>query len=153
MQPRMISYDEFLVMGVQVSGNPMTLDYRSIWGGRYMKFDAQLVALRADEAYYGVFFEACEAGVVDFVAGVYVAPGTDPIPGVVLRKVPAATYAAFDCTMATISQTWNAIMKEWLPASGYEYDMSCAGYEYYPTGSSADDAPVMIHIPVKEKTG
>jgi len=153
MEPKMVSYDAFLVMGVQVTGNPMELDYRSIWANRYMKLDAQLVALRADEAYYGVFFWTGEGQIMDFVAGVYVAPGTDPIEGVVLRKVPAAQYAVFDCTMAEISQTWMAIMGEWLPASGYEYDGAAAAWEYYQTGSAAPDAPVAIYVPVKVKAG
>jgi predicted transcriptional regulator YdeE len=151
MEPRMVSYDAFLVMGVQVTGIPMEMDFQSIWANRYMKFDAQLVALRADEAYYGVYFWTGEGQTMDFVAGVYVAPGTDPIEGVVLRKVPAASYAVFDCTMATIGPTWIAAMQEWLPAGGYEYDGAKAGWERFPTGSSAPDAPVEIYVPVKAK--
>ena len=116
-----------------------------------MQFDEQLVALRADEAYYGVYFWTGEGEAMDYVAGVYVAPGTDPIEGVVLRKVPAASYAVFDCTMATIAQTWNAIMDEWLPASGHDYNGAAAGWEYYQTGNYAPDAPVAIYVPVKPK--
>ena len=151
MEPTIVSYDEFLVMGVQVTGVPMQLDYASIWANRYMPFDAQLVALRADEAYYGAYFWTGEGEAMDFVAGVYVAPGTDPIPGVVLRKVPAASYAKFSCTMGTLMQTWISAMKEWLPASGYEYDSAGAGWEYYVTGSNAPDAPVAVYVPVKPK--
>ena len=153
MEPTMVSYDEFLVMGVQVTGIPWELNYPSIWANRYMPFDAQLVALRADTAYYGAYFWTGEGEVMDFVAGVYVAAGTDPIPGVVLRKVPAASYAKFGCTMGTLMQTWTAIMKEWLPTSGYEYDSAGAGWEYYESGSSEPETPVAVYVPVKPKAG
>jgi predicted transcriptional regulator YdeE len=150
VEPKMMSCGEWLVMGVQVSGNPMEIDYRSVWADQYMKLDAQLQPLREDEAYYGVFFETAQPNCVDHVAGVRVPVGTDAIPGAVARTVPAAEYAVFGCTVETLGATWNSIMQEWLPASAYEYDVRAAGYERYAAGG-AEDASVAVYVPVVAK--
>ncbi len=151
MEPTFVTREAFVVIGVSVRGNPMALDYRSIWANQFMPHQDELMRLSTDKAYYGVFFETDETEVVDHMAAVAVDAAAQAPAGLVRREVPAATYAVFDCTVKTIGQTWNAIMSEWLPASDYTYDLACASFELYPPGTEGEDGPLAIYVPVKAK--
>lgn len=55
--------------------------------------------------------------------------------------LPGGQYAAthFRGTDAEISQTWNTLLREWLPSSGLQLDPRPC-FEYYAPGSPHDDA-------------
>jgi AraC family transcriptional regulator len=57
-----------------------------------------------------------------------------------VTTVPGGLYASteFEGTSVEIPQVWERILREWLPASGYQLDArSC--FEYYPTDGKYDE--------------
>jgi len=73
--------------------------------------------------------------------------------GLVVREVPAARYAVFECTLKTIGETWDRIFQDWLPASQYENDAPLPSFECFPPDDArAGDFPVSIYVPVREET-
>ena len=89
-------------------------------GERNSKAEVQPLAIEA--AGYGVYFQTDQPGLCDVFGGMAVPPGANVPEGLVLREVPAAQYAVFECSLATIGATWGAIFAEWLPTSEYEED-------------------------------
>jgi AraC family transcriptional regulator len=147
-----IEREAFDVMGVQERVIPANADYGAIWE-RFMTYHDTIRASCADEGYYGVSFCADDReGTVDYVAGMAVQGVTRAPEGLVLRRVPAHRYVEFRCTVRTIGPTWRYAYEEWLPASQFESAHPSADFEYYPPGSESDDSPVMIYIPIRERS-
>jgi len=150
MEPRIVFHDAFTVLGVQERVNNSDPQfYHTLWMERYMPHDEQVKPLSTDKAYYSVYFaldqqEYCLDGMA--VAADAVAP-----EGLVLRQVAAGRYAAFDCTVNTIGQTWQAIFDEWLPRSAFEIPPDASSFEYYAPNTETGDSPVMIYLPIKDK--
>jgi len=151
MEPKIISRDAFTVMGVQERFTPGNEDYDAIWMKRFMSYHDQVQPLSTDKAYYGVSFETGIADTWDYVAGMAVANVGKAPQGLVMREVPPAREAVFQCTVKTIGETFDYIFKEWLPASPYEHDPSSSVFEYYPPDTATSDSPVFLHIPIREK--
>jgi predicted transcriptional regulator YdeE len=61
------------------------------------------------------------------------------------------TYAVFDVNgLKDIPATFDHIMKEWLPASDYEYNEG-PDFELYPEDFSGPADTLQIYFPVKKK--
>jgi predicted transcriptional regulator YdeE len=149
----MVEREAFTVMGLTFRGRPSSLDYADIWCNQFGKVEERLRALSVDKAYYGLYCQTGEEGVVDMVAGMAVPPGEEPSAGLVKREVPSATYAVFGCTMGTIGQTWRAIGADWLPTSGYEWDPAGVCFECFPPDSEdKPDSPLSIFVPVVKRS-
>jgi predicted transcriptional regulator YdeE len=71
--------------------------------------------------------------------------------GLVLREVPSARCAVFECEVKSIHQTYEHILHQWLPESEYEADHPLPNYEHYPPATARPDSPVLICIPIREK--
>lgn len=140
-----------MLAGVLVHGRPKEIDYSDVWMNRYMKFDEFLKPFSIDKAYYGVSFPGGNNGAVDYIAGMVV-ENLDSVPdGLVLREIPAARFAIFQCTLETIGQTFNQIYGIWLPESQYEFDSASADYEFYPPKTATEGDPVWIYLPIKAR--
>jgi AraC family transcriptional regulator len=73
-------------------------------------------------------------------AGVEVGEDFVPSQGVHVTTVPGGRYAcaAFRGRATAIGESWDRILREWLPASGYQLDSrSC--FEYYPPDAEYDE--------------
>ena len=150
MDPRSVDRRAFTVMGIQERFTPENEDFEGIWK-RSMAFHDQIHPHSTDGAYYGVGFAAPgDEHAMDYLAGMAVPAGTPCPEGLVARRVPAARYAVFECTVATIHDTYERIFKEWLPAAPVEHDETKAGFERYPPGTDSADTPVLIHLPIRE---
>ncbi len=149
MEPAISSKESFHVMGVAARGNPMTMDYEDIWTNQFMRHQDHVASVSTRPECYGVYFETDEENIVDMVAGMAVPAGTEAPEGLVVREVPAATCAVFDCTLSTIAQTWGQIMGQWLPGSGYAFDTPKPAVEIYPPGPCDMNAGVQICVPVR----
>jgi hypothetical protein len=68
--------------------------------------------------------------------------------GLVVREVPAATYAVFACPVQTIGQTKRYIFDEWGPRSSFPIDNLAPIFEQYAPAADIV-SPVRIHVPVK----
>jgi AraC family transcriptional regulator len=149
MEPQFVDRPAFTVLGVQVRLNPMTADYPAIWGRLFQPRAGEIQPLSLGDECYGIYFATDEPGMDDYVAGMAVPPGTQARMGFVVREVPAAHDAVFECTIATIAATWRAIFEEWMPKSGFEPDLSAPAMERYAAGCCEESSPVTIHVPVR----
>jgi predicted transcriptional regulator YdeE len=150
LQPSFTDRDAFWVLGIQERADPTQVDYTAFWA-RFEERAAEVQPLAIEAAGYGVYFPAGEGEVCDVFGGMAVAPDTKTPEGLVLREVPAAEYATFECTLNTIGLTWGAILMEWLPASEYESDPGKCCFEHFPPGCHEGTAPVRIFLPVRRK--
>ena len=154
MEPTFVDKPAFAVLGVLNSGDPTALDYGDIWGRQFASRAMDIGPVATERNAYGVYFATEQEGVVEMVAGMAVAIGQEPLEGLVVREVPAAAYAVFECTMAQIGPTWQAIEGEWLPASDCEWDQAGACFELFPPESTgAPNSPLTIYLPVVKKQG
>ena len=149
MTPEFAVREKLKVMGLMEHFTPENEDYEGIWK-RYMAYHDQVSSSSADGAYYGVYFDTGDG--VDYLAGMSV-EGVDVAPeGLTIRDVPAANCAVFKCTVRTIGQKYDEIFRNWLPASRYEHDVPLPVFERYPPDTKTGDDPVLIYIPVREKS-
>ena len=74
-------------------------------------------------------YDACAEVTPDFVAS----------GGALKTTIPGGKYAVlrFKGTVEEIGEAWTALLRDWLPASGYQMD-SRPCFEYYPRGASFD---------------
>jgi AraC family transcriptional regulator len=74
-------------------------------------------------------YDACAEVSPDFVA----------TGGALKTTIPGGKYAVlrFKGTVAEIGEAWTALLRDWLPASGYQMD-SRPCFEHYPRGASFD---------------
>jgi predicted transcriptional regulator YdeE len=153
MKFNIVERDAFTVMGTltRVTPDQENADtYGGIWK-QFESYDANMKPLSIDRRYYGVSFAADQKGVTDYLAGMMVADNATPFDKqLVVRKVPAARYAVFKCTVQTIVQTYQYIFSQWLPSSRYEINPAGGSFEQYAP-KDWQNRPVFIHIPVKNK--
>jgi predicted transcriptional regulator YdeE len=150
--PEIVAREGFTVVGLSVVGNPRTMAYSDIWANQFMPRKAELLPLSIDGGYYAVFYCAGVPDEVEMLVAMATGPAAEPPAGCVKREVPAATYAVFHCTLATIGATW-ASVDEWLARSEYAGDRSeKSDFEYYPPETNGPDSPVQVWVPVKPRT-
>ena len=150
MAPTFVERDGFFVMGIQERFTPEREDHEGIWK-RFMAHHDLLAGLSTDKAYYGVNFGGEGTDDIDYLAGMAVPAGTSCPDGLVLREVPAARYAVFGCTVATIHETYEHSHGPWIAASPYAYDRPKPDFEQYAPGTDSGESAVLIHIPVRDK--
>ena len=149
MEPTFVERDGFTVMGIMERFTPETEDFDGIWK-RYMARHKEIEALSDAKGWYGVCFGGDAEGALHYLAGMAVPAGSTCPDGLAMRDVPAARYAVFECTVATIHETYEHIHHTWLPASRYTYDEPKPGFEHYAPGTDSGDSQVLIHVPVHE---
>jgi len=111
-------------------------------------------------AEYGACFAVNpENGEFSYVIGVEVKDGASVPDEFHTCELPPATYAMFStppCTKEEFSNniqgTWQYIMDDWFPGSGYEYAPGCVDFEYYGEKAMSDTEAVCdIYIPVVKR--
>jgi len=148
MKPRIVDKEPFAVLGITAHGKPSEFNYGEIWNRFMSQYFNKIKQFSIDKAYYGVYFGEQGTELVDLVVGMAVANVGGIPDGLVLREIPSAHYAVFECKMESISQTWGYIYGEWFPTSGYEHDKNY-DFEYFPPDGSEAGSPVYIHVPIK----
>lgn len=123
--------------------------FEDIWMNRFTPRWAEIESFCSDKGFYGVWFGDLGSESTDYLAGMSVENLQGFPSDLVTRDVPAATYAVFECTVRTIGETYDAIFEEWPPGAAYERDLGAPHFEYYPPGTSSQDSPVFIHVPVR----
>jgi predicted transcriptional regulator YdeE len=149
-EPEIIQREKFLVMGAQARfrlGAESGEGFATIW----RDFEAhreQIQVHSTDQKYYGVRFLTGGEDGFDYLAGMAVRPAQAIPAGLVIREVPAATYAVFACPVAAIGPTKRYIFTQWGSQSGREIDSSGVVFEEYPPAEDTQ-SPILIHIPLK----
>lgn len=79
-------------------------------------------------------------------------------PGTYRRRIQGGLYAVFttprvaeDQYVQSIHDTWGQVLSSWLPQSGYEYDETREGYEYYDERDHGETAQMDICVPIRER--
>ena len=111
-------------------------------------------------AEYGACFpEDPQNGIFSYVIGVEAKDNAVIPDDFHVCELPSATYAVFatpPCERSmfskTIQGTWDYILNDWFPSSGYEYASGCVDYELYGELCMGDkDLVCEIYIPVVQK--
>ena len=116
--------------------------------------------VKSHDEYGACFAENPETGEFSYVIGVEVKEDAIIPSTFHVCELPQATYAVFStppCDRAkfseTIQGTWNYIMNDWFPSSGYEYAAGCADYEFYDAKNMTEQNNICdICIPVVKRT-
>lgn len=156
MEPKIILMEGFSVMGVMARVDPDQPGFfDEMWMKRFMPAEERIRKYATDQAYYGVFFHPQDPQApVDYLAGMAVSgPEARAEAGdIVIRQVPSATYAVYECTFRDLGQASDFLLGRWLPASPYEYAHPLPDFEYYPPSCECSDSAVLIYIPVRKKS-
>jgi AraC family transcriptional regulator len=131
-------------------------DYLS--DGRMQKLHGESF-LKSHAEYGACFPENPENGEFAYVIGVEVKEGYDIPDGYHVCTIPGALFAVFSSPPAdesnfspAIQGTWDYIMSEWFPNSGYEFDGNGVDYELYDERCKGKTGKVCdIYIPVVKK--
>jgi len=140
--------ETFWVLGVTERANPMTTNYKALWG-RFEAESGRIGPLAVAQCAYGVYWMV-DPELCDIVAGMAVAADAEVPEGLVKREVPAADYAVFETDMAGISATWAAIYGQWFAAAGYLPVDGAPCFEEFTEGSAEGRAPVRILVAVRK---
>jgi len=150
MQPQFVTKPAFTVVGLLIHTQPKAQEIPALW---------DLFVPRMDEVPYGAepyvsyglidHFKP-ELGQLDYMAGNAVAQVVDLPADMTRWDVPANTYAVFETTLATISDTFDYIYGAWLPTSGYQ-QVTGPYFERYGETFSPDNPTLAIYIPVAKK--
>jgi len=151
-EPAILRRERFWVMGTLTRISPGSESgekFVAIWND-FETLQEQIIPHSTDRKYYGVSFLTAEAGRIDYVAGMAISPVQTVPEGLVVREVPAASYAVFACPASEIGPTYRYIFGEWRAKAGHPIDGSAPAFEQYPPAEDTQ-SPVLIHIPVREK--
>lgn len=140
--------DGFWVMGLVEQATPDAVDYQAFWGklGPHMP---ELARWANTANFYGVYFPTEDREKVDVFAGQGVEGDAEVPAGLVLREVPAATYAVFECALDQIGATWQAIMHQWAPSADHQPLHHHPAFEEYTPGAMSGTDKVRIYLPVQ----
>lgn len=164
MEPRFIGLPETQIAGYILRttcvGNENTRAIPAFWvdymsNGRMEKLHQESF-LKAHAEYGACFPEDSQTGEFQYMIGVALKEDAQAPEGYAVRTIPAASYAVFSSPAASrpeftmkIQGTWDYIMNEWFPSSGYEYAAGCMDYELYDERCMGDkDLVCDIYIPV-----
>ncbi|MBN1259048.1 MAG: AraC family transcriptional regulator [Anaerolineae bacterium] len=150
METKIVKQDAFTVVGMKYHGKSTEGEIPKLWGALMGRMH-EIQNVKPNGLSYGISDNYDEAtGAWDYIAGFEVTAVDEAPEGMVAYEIPAQTYAVFTCTMPTISTTYDAIYKEWLPQLGRERADGPEFELYGPTFDPNDpESQFEIYLPVK----
>jgi AraC family transcriptional regulator len=120
MEPKIVSKEAFSVVGISIRAHVEKHDIPRLWGTLGSRV-CEIQHLVQPGVAYGLTtsFDP-ETGEFDYVAGFGVEQVGHLPEDMGSWDVPAATYAAFTCTLPTMPEMYKHAYETWLPASGYQ---------------------------------
>jgi predicted transcriptional regulator YdeE len=151
MLPGLEDINTFDVMGTLTRVDADGSDLDEVWGAFEQHRD-MLAKVSSGKAYYGVSFRTDDPEKVDYLAGMAVPTGTQPAEGMVIKTLPTALYAQFDCRFHELPGTIEEAHGEWLPSSPYAPDNKAevTNYLRLPPGELNPQAMVSYFFPILE---
>jgi predicted transcriptional regulator YdeE len=149
---RIVTKPAFTLLGLMERFTPDNEDFEGIWK-RFMEHYDPIHALSTDKAYYGACFGTGDERQMDYLAGMTVGGVGEVSKGLTVRVAPASRYAVFECTVTTISNTYDRIFGEWVPTAPYArpgQGSAKADFERYPPNTDSGDTPVLLYIALEE---
>ncbi|MBI2301870.1 MAG: GyrI-like domain-containing protein [Armatimonadetes bacterium] len=151
MQPTFRDRPALTFLGIQRRINHNTVDWGALWEQEYLPRLPEILPFATEDACHGLYYSTDDPQLLDFIAGRPVSGVGEAPEGMVLRDLPAAHEAVFECGMGEIGPTWDYVMGQWLPASEYAHDEAAPCYERFAPGCHEGTVPVTIHVPVRRK--
>jgi len=143
MQPKIVSLDKFLVVGMPYLGKNEHGEISQMWGNFHPRIPEIKHMLNGPA--YGVCFPNSQ-GLIDYVAAFPVSKLADIPQGMVGKEIPAQTYVMFESHgIPDIGPTYQRILKEWMPKSGYQPGDG-PDFEYYPDTFNPDEPESVLYI-------
>lgn len=149
MTPRLTTCGTFSVLGV-ASRIRRGSESPELFGGIWKNFESrrqEIECVATQKVYLGVSFPTDEERVIEYLAGMRVAPDTPAPGGLEVRQVSGGEYAVFECPLDAIGPTYQYVFTVWLPNAAVQFDAGRAPFEEYP--EKAPEQPVRLHIPVQ----
>lgn len=158
MEPKIVTRDQFNVIGMQYIGNGQNGEMSKLWETFMPRMGEVKNAVNKGLA-YGICECMCEgectcgAGADFYYMACIEVANLDDIPeGMTSKTIPAAKYAVFTHrgSLETIGKTFEDIYCKWIPASGLEPNAKY-GFELYDERFKccAEDSEIDIYVPVK----
>lgn len=118
-------------------GEPLS----EFWQNTYRPW-AVMNKLGGDHARYGISHDDPNITAADqcrYDACAEVAPNFVALGGALKASIPGGRYAAlsFKGTVKQVGEAWTALLRDWLPSSGFQLDAR-PFFEYYPKGAAYD---------------
>lgn len=155
MEPKIVTKDAFRVVGMRYVGKNKQGEISQMWGEFVPRIREIRHGVGEKQEAYGLC--CCpgdaEPGVIEYIAGIPVAALKDIPEGMTGRDVPTQTYAVFEAPgLAGIHQTYEYILKEWLPKSSYRAGDG-PDFEFYDESFNPDGpkSTIYIYFPIKSK--
>jgi predicted transcriptional regulator YdeE/DNA-binding transcriptional MerR regulator len=153
MEPKIIHLDAFQVVGMRYFGKNEHNDISELWDKFLARLDQIQHIAPGPKVSYGV----CTGGEVgeafEYIASLPVSRIGDIPAGMVGKTLPAQTYMVMEAHgLADIGSTYERILEEWLPGSGYR-PAGGPDFELYPEDMDPADpnAPIYIYYPVQKE--
>jgi AraC family transcriptional regulator len=147
MEPKIVTYPAFTVVGMKYRGKNENNEIKQMWGELNPRIkEIQYISGPA----YGVCQDMEADGVFEYVAGMQVSQ-VDKVPqGMVSWEVPEQKYAAFPCTLPTLGEAYEYAFETWLPQSGFKR-AGGPDFELYDDEFEVDiaDSTMYIYIPIE----
>ncbi len=150
-EPEIVRRPKLFVMGTLTHiarGTESGETFAAIWS-QFEAHRAKIQPHSTNKKYYGISFAAGDDGSFDYLAGMAVAPVQPDFAELVIRELPAATFAVFSCPASAIGPMKRHIFGQWHATSGHEFDRSIPMFEEYPAAEESE-SPVLIHIPIRD---
>lgn len=84
----------------------------------------------------------------EYIAAIPATPDAIVPEGMVRWEIPTQTYAVFDCTLATLKDTFHEAYENWFPTSGYQRPAGPEFERYDERFGEDDTKPLALWIPV-----
>jgi predicted transcriptional regulator YdeE len=150
MEPKIVKRDKFFVVGMPYLGLNQNNEITKLWDDFFPRMGEVKHLYGDEEASYGLCSSNTK-GLIDYIAGFQVSELKDIPQGMVGKEIPAQTYVVFESHgVKDIHATYDRILKDWLPASGYDPGDG-PDFEYYPSDFKGRDSRLYIYFPIKEK--
>lgn len=121
MEPRIVTRDEFMVVGLEYIGKNENREIPQMWGELFPRI-GEIKNIKNPGVFYGVCECTGDSNGFSYIAGQEVSSLDDIPQGMAGKVVLAAKYAVYTHigSLEALSTTYTNIFQTWLPQSGME---------------------------------
>jgi predicted transcriptional regulator YdeE/DNA-binding transcriptional MerR regulator len=142
---KIVQLDKILMVGMPYLGDNENNEIAQLW----QEFVPRIPQIRHIAPGPDISYGVCSphlSGLIDYTAALEVTSLEDIPEGMVGLEVPAQTYVVFPAHgIPDISPTYQMILEEWLPGSGYK-PVDGSDFEYYPETFDPGDPESVVYI-------
>ncbi len=155
MEPKILRKEAFKAVGMKYVGKNENNEISQLWD-RFVPRMPEIRRLSMKEDSFGLCYtlvDPSEPGEFSYIAALAVDQLTDIPDGMVGVEVPAQTYAVAESHgLGEIGQTYDFLIKQWLPTSSFEAGKG-PDFELYPTEFTTEDphSTFYIYFPIVPK--